>query len=390
MDRATVDVYERVAVDYDARRRPGRASDAQAFGTRVCPGGLRADLGSGPGRYTAHLGAPVVALDAARAMLDLVPLRAPGALRVRADLEALPFRRGALAGAWANASSQHIARTALPLALARLHQALRPGAPLDVSLFSGDGEGPWPGDEFPGRTFVLWRPGDLRTLFEAAGFSVNATEVGEAMPTGARTLGIRATCLRTLPDVVGPGMRLLVCGLNPSLYAADAGVHYARPGNRFWPAALRAGLVSRARDPWHALATHGVGWTDLVKRASVGAAELSGAEYQAGAARLAWTVRLLQPGAICFVGLTGWRAAVDRHAVAGPQPGLFSGTRAYLMPSTSGLNAHTTADDLVGHLRAAMSLSDTTMSDTTMSDTAMSDTAMSDTTISVAGSSGTP
>ena len=63
-------------------------------------------------------------------------------------------------------------------------------------------------------------------------------------------------------------MRLLVCGLNPSIYSADAGVGYARPGNRFWPAAIAAGLVTEDRDPRHALSHHGVGITDLVKRAT--------------------------------------------------------------------------------------------------------------------------
>jgi TDG/mug DNA glycosylase family protein len=151
-------------------------------------------------------------------------------------------------------------------------------------------------------------------------------------------------------------MRLLVCGLNPSLYAADAGVTYARPGNRFWPAALAAGIVSVDRDPWHALAHHGVGWSDLVKRATVGAAELTGGEYQAGAARLAWTVRLLQPRAVCFVGLAGYRAAFDPKAVAGPVAGGFAGAAAYLMPSTSGLNARATPAELADHLRRATAL----------------------------------
>jgi double-stranded uracil-DNA glycosylase len=162
--------------------------------------------------------------------------------------------------------------------------------------------------------------------------------------------------LRTLPDIVAPGMRLLVCGLNPSLYAADAGVPYARPGNRLWPAALAAEVVSVDRDPWHALAHHGVGWTDLAKRATVGAAELTADEYRAGAARLAWTVRLLRPGSVCFVGLAGYRAALDRRAVAGPVPGGFAGVSAYVMPSTSGLNARTTPAVLAEHLRAATSL----------------------------------
>jgi TDG/mug DNA glycosylase family protein len=153
-------------------------------------------------------------------------------------------------------------------------------------------------------------------------------------------------------------MRLLVCGLNPSIYAARAGVGYARPGNRFWPAALAAGIVSRDRDPRHALEVHGVGMTDLVKRATVRSSELLPEEYIAGAARVRRLVRRLEPGAIVFVGLEGWRTAIDKGARAGPQPDGFGGRPAYLMPSTSGLNAHARLDDLIEHLRAASSLAD--------------------------------
>ncbi len=151
-------------------------------------------------------------------------------------------------------------------------------------------------------------------------------------------------------------MRLLVCGLNPSLYAADAGVGFARPGNRFWPAAVAAGLVTRERDPLHALTQHGIGMTDLVKRATPRADTLRAAEYRSGAARVEELVRWLRPGTICFVGLAGWRVAVDRSARAGVQPEHFGGVPAYVMPSTSGVNAHSRLDDLVAHLQAAAAL----------------------------------
>jgi TDG/mug DNA glycosylase family protein len=190
---------------------------------------------------------------------------------------------------------------------------------------------------------LSYGPDDVNPLLEAAGFAVSGVRAGT----------VSATRLRTLADVAGPGMQMLICGLNPSLYSADAGVNFARPGNRFWPAALAAGVVSRDRDPWHALAERGVGFTDLVKRPTVGAAELSTGEYRAGVARLAWTVGLLRPAVVCFVGLTGYRAALDRQAVAGVLPDGFAGTAAYLMPNPSGLNAHVTVSDLAGHLRAA-------------------------------------
>jgi TDG/mug DNA glycosylase family protein len=213
------------------------------------------------------------------------------------------------------------------LELARLHQSLRVGERTTVP--SGV---------------------DVR-LLTGAGFEVASGRSGERDNRAGRPLVVIR--LRTLPDFVAAGMRMLVCGLNPSLYAADAGVNFARPGNRFWPAATAARLVTRERDPWHALEVDGVGFTDLVKRATVAAAELRRAEFNAGAERLRWLVGLLRPAVVCFVGLTGWRAAIDRRAVAGVQPGGFGGVPAYLMPNTSGLNARTGPAEFAEHLRAA-------------------------------------
>jgi TDG/mug DNA glycosylase family protein len=169
-------------------------------------------------------------------------------------------------------------------------------------------------------------------------------------------LTVQAVRARTLPDQIAPQLRLLICGLNPSLYAADRGVGFARPGNRFWPAALAAGIASRARDPRWLRTVDRVGMTDLVKRATVGAAELNTDEYRRGVDRLDRLVHWLQPGAVCFVGLAGWRAAVDRRAVAGPLDDGFGGRPAYLMPNTSGLNASSRLEDLTAHLRAAIAL----------------------------------
>ena len=153
-------------------------------------------------------------------------------------------------------------------------------------------------------------------------------------------------------------MRLLMCGLNPSLHAVRAGVGYATPGNRFWPAMLAAGLVTRDRDWADALSSHGIGMTDLVARATPRASALTAEEYRLGLARLERLCRRWQPGAVCFVGLAGWRAAVDRRAVAGVQERRVGGRPAYVMPSTSGLNAATPLPVLVGHLLAAAALAD--------------------------------
>ena len=159
--------------------------------------------------------------------------------------------------------------------------------------------------------------------------------------------------LRSLPDHVAPDMEMLVCGLNPSLYSADRGVNFARPGNRFWPAMLGAGLVSVDRDPVHALEHHGVGMTDLVKRATVAASELTREEFAAGVARVERLCAWLQPRVLCVVGLAGWRAAVDRGATVGWQSDDLGGSPVYLMPNTSGLNASTQHAGFVAHLRAA-------------------------------------
>ncbi len=306
-----------------------------------------ADLGCGPGWHVAGLPAPVLALDASRAMLAQVT----GALRLAADLRALPLRDRCLRGAWASRSYIHLARSEVPLALADLHRALLPGSAVELHLFAGDAE--WDeraDDDFPGRRFSRWPEAWLRDVLVGAGFAVEGIEQRK------RVLLVVARRLHTLADTVAPGMRLLVCGLNPSLYAADVGVGFARGSNRFWPAALAAGLVSRARDPRHALVAHDVGMTDLVKRATRQAAELTAAEYAAGLERLERLAERLEPGVVCFVGLAGWRAAIDRRAAPGPQSRRIGGRPVYVMPSTSGLNARTSLDALTAHLRAAAAL----------------------------------
>jgi TDG/mug DNA glycosylase family protein len=351
VERETVSIYEQNARAWQSQRPPRRLDDAARFRALVPRDAIRADVGCGAGGYVAELGAPVVALDAAWSMLELAAEAAPDAWCVQADLEALPFRAGGLGGAWSRASYLHIPRVRLPMALAELHWAMAVDAPVYLDVRRGDSDGPRSGDDFPGRFFAEWQAAPLCDVVAGAGFAADDVDLEE------HWIRVWARRAHTLPDTVGPGMRLLVCGLNPSIYAADAGVAYARPGNRFWPAARAAGLVDRDRDPGDALERHGVGITDLVKRATTGARELSVAEYRDGAARVERLVRWLRPGAVCFVGLTGWRAAVDPDARAGEQPNGFGGVAAYVMPSTSGANAHARPDELAEHLRAAAALS---------------------------------
>ncbi len=353
MDRSTVDVYEARSADYEAQRSPRFLEAAQRYAGRV-PAGPVADLGCGPGWYTAAIGSPVVALDAALAMLRRTREVAPHALLVQADLQALPFRRAALGGGWARNTYVHVPAAELPVALAELHRSLRVDAPVELT-FIGGAPNDWaefPDDDLPGRWFATWSAERLADVVVGAGFALE--ELAETRSRDDNVeLTVRARRMQTLPDTVGAGMRLLVCGLNPSVRAADAGIGFVTPGNRFWPAAIAAGLVSRDRDPHHALAVHHVGMTDIVKRATPRASALTTGEYREGVARLERLCAWLEPAAVCMVGLAGWRAAVDRTAVAGWQDAALGGSPVYVMPSTSGLNAATSLATLTDHLRAA-------------------------------------
>ena len=348
MDRTTVDVYERRAREWASKRSSPHRERAARLAGRCLPGLAVADLGCGPGSYVPELAGagPVVAMDAAAAMLDLA--RPSGARLVQADIEHPPLRDRSVGGAWASNSYLHVPRTRLPLALARLHWAMDVGAPLTISGIAGEGEGGLPTDDFPGRFFALWQPEEIAGLLAGAGFEVDDVSIeGERVWADAR----RA---RTLPDTVAAGLRVLVCGLNPSVVAADAGYGFAGPTNRFWKAAVAAGLVTRPRDPLGCVLQDRVGMTDLVKRATPGAGELRASEYRGGAERVRKLVGWLEPGLVLFVGLAGWRAVVDRHAHAGLQPDPFAGVPAYVMPSTSGLNAHTSIAELTAHMADAV------------------------------------
>ncbi len=315
------------------------------------------DIGCGAGRYAPCLGAPLIGLDASRVMLTACQSAAPDGMYVQADVEALPFATRSLGGTWSCMTHLHLPRLRLPLALWDLHRVLTVGAPLDIQVLTGEYEGSdLPDDDVGGRFFAGWQPPDLVDVVTGAGFTV---EAGSVVVSGDE-VRLRATRAHTLADTVGSSMRLLVCGLNPSLTAADTGVGFATPGNRFWPAALAGGLASRDRDPVHALTGHGMGMTDLVKRATRAADELSADEYRDGVERVDRLVHWLRPGAVCFVGLAGWRAVVDRKATAGVQHHTIGGRPVYVMPSTSGLNGRSSLADLTEHLRAALALADGT------------------------------
>jgi TDG/mug DNA glycosylase family protein len=357
---ATLQVYQQRAADWITQRRPSTGGGPVGLRERADASGLTGplgDLGCGPGWFTTLLGPEAIALDAAGAMLAEVPTHAPDAHRVQADLEALPLRSGALAGAYAGKSWVHLPRSRVPMAMWDAHRTMRVRAPLEAVVFGGDAEHTqFDGDVFAGRWFSLWPEALLHDVLHGAGFDDISIEVRGR--DRAQDLIVRATRARTLADTVSAGMRLLVIGLNPSVHSADAGVGYVTKGNRFWPGALAAGLVSRDRDPRHALLVHRMGMTDFVKRPTPGAHDLASAEIRAGRGRLERLVEWLQPRAICVTSLGAWRTAVDRTAVEGVQPERFAGRPVYVMGSTSGRNAHGSLASTTEHLRAAAALAD--------------------------------
>ena len=356
VDRETAAVYREKATAWrDARvgKPPGPAERL----TDRLDNDLAApilDIGCGPGLLAAHLPEPVIGLDPIREMLDLLPDHAPHALPLQADAAHLPFATESIGGALAANVYIHIDRPDLPMALAELHRVLAVGAPVEFQLFEGDQDLiALPGDSMGGRRFARWEPAHLRDVVEGAGFDIERFERVQGSDDRWPAINISARRALTLPDIVGSAMRLLVCGLNPSVYSAETLVGFGRPGNRFWPAALDAGLASVDRDPRHALAHHGMGMTDLVKRATPRADELTTDEYRAGLDRVERLCEWLRPEAVCFVGLAGWRAAVDRTAKAGWQQRRLGPSAVYVMPSTSGLNAHARLEDLTEHLAVA-------------------------------------
>jgi double-stranded uracil-DNA glycosylase len=352
MDRATIATYESAADEWIGRGASPKFAEEAIKLAASCPSGVwRADLGCGPGWHapTLGVGGPVLAIDAARAMARQVGNHAPGASVIVGDLEALPVRSGALGAGWARGSYQHVPAERLPLALADLHRALATDAPVRIFVTSDRlvAARGWV-DPIGPRHFSHWAPSHLADVMIGAGFAVDAID-----DDGAEWLTVRARRDSTLADIVGPGMRLLIVGLNPSVYSAERGIGFARPGNRFWPALLASGLVERDRDPLDAHRRFGIGFTDLVKRATPRADGLGRDEYVDGTGRVERLVAWLQPAAVCFAGLSGYRVAVDRRAQPGWQPNPFGGRPAYVMPNPSGLNAHTTVDDLARHLQSA-------------------------------------
>jgi double-stranded uracil-DNA glycosylase len=165
---------------------------------------------------------------------------------------------------------------------------------------------------------------------------------------------------RSVPDVIGPELQVLFCGINPSLYSAAVGHHFARPGNRFWRTLSEAGLTERLLSPFEdaLLLERRLGCTNLVARATARADELTENELRAGGAWLRELVLEHRPAWLAILGISAYRLAFGTASASiGPQPDRIGQTGVWVLPNPSGLNAHYQLRGLVeayGALRLAL------------------------------------
>jgi TDG/mug DNA glycosylase family protein len=154
---------------------------------------------------------------------------------------------------------------------------------------------------------------------------------------------------RALPDIISPHLEVLFCGINPSLYSAAVGHHFARPGNRFWPALHAGKLTPRLFSPFedHLLPDLGYGLTTIVPRATARADELGEEELKLGAQALEEKIRQYSPRTLAFLGVSAYRTGFGKpRAALGLQPQRLAGALVWVLPSPSGLNAHYRLADL--------------------------------------------
>lgn len=148
---------------------------------------------------------------------------------------------------------------------------------------------------------------------------------------------------RSIPDQIRPGLKVLFCGINPGLYSGATGLHFARPGNRFWKALHAAGFSDRILAPWESseLLDAGYGVTNLVMRTTATAAELTDDEYRTGRRALTRKIRKYSPRWIAILGLGAYRAGFDKpDAQIGRQAEQIGSTGIWVLPNPSGLNAN--------------------------------------------------
>jgi TDG/mug DNA glycosylase family protein len=163
-----------------------------------------------------------------------------------------------------------------------------------------------------------------------------------------------ASAGKTVPDVIAPNLRVLFCGINPGLYSAYTGHHFARPGNRFWPTLFRAGFTEQLLPPAEErkLLDWGYGITNIVERATAAASELSREELRDGAVALMEKVRRYKPKALAVLGVSAYREAFEKpEAQLGLQPEAIGMTEVWVLPNPSGLNANYQIDKLASLFR---------------------------------------
>ncbi|MEK6333758.1 MAG: G/U mismatch-specific DNA glycosylase [Acidobacteriota bacterium] len=170
---------------------------------------------------------------------------------------------------------------------------------------------------------------------------------------------LEAAAGKTLPDVIGPDLRVLFCGINPGLYTAAVGHHFARPGNRFWPALHKSGFTTRLVSPFEEseLLELGIGITNVVAHATATAAELTSQDFVKGGRRLTAKVRRYRPQIVAVLGVGAYRQAfMKTKAAIGEKEERIADARVWVLPNPSGLNANYQLPDLVRlfrELRAA-------------------------------------
>ncbi len=155
---------------------------------------------------------------------------------------------------------------------------------------------------------------------------------------------------RSIPDLIRPGLKVLFCGINPGLYSGATGLHFARPGNRFWPALHAAGFSKRLLAPWENedLLEAGYGVTNLVMRTTATAAELDDEEYRAGRQSLARKIRKYSPRWVAVLGLGAYRTGFNKpDAKIGRQVEKIGPSGLWVLPNPSGLNANYQLPQLV-------------------------------------------
>jgi double-stranded uracil-DNA glycosylase len=182
-------------------------------------------------------------------------------------------------------------------------------------------------------------------------FSFNRDNLCLIMPTHRKPNKeeLLAAVGKTVPDVIARGLKVLFCGINPGLYSAATGHHFARPGNRFWPALYAAGFTERLLSPFEEreLLKRGWGITNMVERATVGAAELAAEEIVEGGRRLAAKARRYRPKYVAVLGISVYRTAFNLpKARLGRQSEKLGDSVIWVLPNPSGLNAHYQPKDL--------------------------------------------